>query len=63
MLLGRFLESCEEMVGKLEAVETNNCPECGNKDSENEKDVAGSVEDSIQERSLEDRGRGEMALV
>lgn len=44
-------------------METDDCPECGCEDSEDEKDIAGSVEDSFQEGSLEDRGRWELALV
>lgn len=51
------------MVGQFEAVESDDCPDCGGEDSEDEEDVAWAVKDSLQECSLEDRGWGELALV
>jgi hypothetical protein len=63
ILLGRLFESSQEMVGQFEAVESDDCPECGGEDSEDEEDVARAVGDSLQECSLKDRRWGELALV
>jgi hypothetical protein len=63
MLLGRFLEKGNEVIGQFEAVQTDNCPKDGNEGSKNEQDVTGTTKDAFQECFLEDGRWWERALL